>query len=394
MKNLIIALVLFLSMSSSVKAHISYNPSADIDRQLELLSFWNNKALQDPFVDDYKIKQSIVNTTLFQLTGSAQYLLAAQENLNFTSNTKSLSRSTGLCLLAQNLITQHKFCEAYDAVLAAAEIGRNKKSISLILFDVEYELGYDTEKSLAAIPDKTSMDYSIRKAKQYKKEGNYEEAIYLMEQCYDQALLSKKQDLAYWLKSNIAELYIENDDNRMAKKILKKLNRGNKSEWYTYKLLAKVEYQENNKSSALDIVKHVLEYRESPELSILKHRIEKELDGKETYEINDDLHDLMHDPEKGSMYATHVAKELLHGDQDERALALSIAEHEVQHRDTPETQALLAYAYYKNNKLEKSRAIINDKLKGQNLKKESQEYIDEIEGLNDFSSLLTVRGFR
>ncbi len=394
MQNLIIALVFFLSINTSVKAHISYNPSEEINQQLELLNFWDQKVKLSPYADDYKIKLSIVNTKLFQLTGSAHYLVAAEENLAFTSDLKSLSRSTGLCLLAQNLITQHKFCQAYDAILDAAEIGRNKKSISLIMFDVEYELGFDTKKSLSDIQDKTSIDYIIRQAKQYKKEGDYDEAIYLMEQCYQQAILSQKEDLAYWLKSNIAELHIENDDNIEAKQILKKLNKGNQSQWYTYKLMAKVEYQENNKSQALDIVNHILEYRESPELSILKHRIEKELDGKGSYQIDDDLHDLMHDPEKGTMYATHVAKELLNGDQKERALALSIALHEVQHRDTPETQALLAYAYYKNNELDKSLAIIKEKLKGQNLKKESQEYIDEIEGLKDFSSLWTVRGFR
>jgi hypothetical protein len=379
MKTILLYTILSLSLLSNLQAHIKYDPSAAIELQQELLDFWTAKAEASPLSHDLQIKLANVNTALFQLTGQGEYLLQAEDHLQFTTDVQSLSRSTGLCLLAQNLITQHKFCEAYDVILEAAVIKRNIESINLIKYDIEYELGYETTSTLSAIEDKTQMDYMIRQAKQHKKNGKYNLALLLLETCKDKAEQLKKEQLMYWLESNIAEVYMDSGDTKQAKKSLKSLTKNYPNEWYGYKLLARVEYETGNRRRALDIITHVLEYHSSPELSILKNRIQKEISGDaDGIVLDQNIHDLMHDPENGSMYATHAAKELLRGDDEDLKLALEITIHEVQHRATPETLALLAYAYHRNGYSDRAYEIATVDLDGKALKKSSQRYVDEI----------------
>ena len=379
MKNILITFLVLVGTMTTLKAHIHFNPSKAIQKQHSHLSFWTEKAEANPMSHDIQIKLATINTKLFELTGIKDYLLQAEEHLSFTTNVNSLSRSIGLCLLAQNLITQHKFCQAYDTILEAAALGRNLESVHLIQFDIEYELGYDTRSILSGIENKTDIEYLIRLAKQYKKDGAYRYAIRIMQSCKERAIDLNKQDLIYWLESNIAELHMESGENEKAKEILQEVNKLYPEAWYGYKLMAKIYYEEGSLSKSLDIITHVLEYHQSPELSILKHRINQEI-GKQpnSIQLDPQIHDLLHDHENGSMYATHVVKELLFGNSEECKLALEIAEHEVQHRSTPETLSLLAYAYFKNQEFNKACSIVFNDLQEVNLKKESQIFVNQI----------------
>jgi hypothetical protein len=324
-----------------------YNPTETITSLHNDLDFWNQKLDKSPAIGLYNLQVSQIHTSLFDKTGDIKHLKKAENLLRNTIQLDGLEKSNALLALSQNLVTQHRFCEAYDMILEASAIGKDMRKVNLVMYDIESELGIENEVLLDKLSEKYDIQYIIRKAKSEDANGNLNKAILLLENAQSRALLANNKALLIWTSTNLAEFYGHKGQIAKSRKLLEQVIAIDNSNWYAMKLLAWIAYAaDSDYDLAEEYINKIKKYRICPDADLLLHQInlskdlQSNLDQQFLQNVNNDLY--------GVMYNTYKIEILLNGSISQKAIALEIAKKEVNNRATPESYDLLAYALFIN----------------------------------------------
>lgn len=345
-------------MSSDADTNVietaSYNPGPKIEINNNEISFWSSRLSTAPMTGAYKLKLAQSYEKHFHLTGDILSLTEAEELYRSCIFEGSLDHTPALLALSQNLITQHRFCEAYEAISQAESLGRDMDKVHLIKYDIEQELGIESSLNV----DNINIDILIRQAKNADADGDLVQAIKYMMTARSAAYDANNRELMLWTTTNLAEFMGHNGNIETSLELLGEVLAMDPSNWYAYKLMAWIEYSHyNDPNSALSMISEIMLNRQSPELLLMSAEIAESIGlSSEIYE--DRFLKLAQQPKYGRLYNMDIAEILLRKDWDDRIEGLALMKEEYEHRATPEVAALLAFAYAQNGGIIAARELL------------------------------------
>ncbi len=353
MKYLIYSLFFAASGPDTNPELPTYNPAHTIEHVEQEISFWTDRLETSPYTGSYRLRLAQSYESHFQATGEINSLTTAEYHYRSCVYTGSLDNTPALLSLAQNLITQHRFCEAYEAVLHAERIGRDLDKVRLVRYDIEHELGIGQPLE----PEQLDIQHLIRLAKESDADGDLTQAIVYMMQARETAYDINNTKLQIWTTTNLAEFMGHNGNIATSEELLQEVLDQDPGNWYAYKLLAWISYAHyGDVDRAISMIDEIMRHRQSPELFLFKAELLESigLNGK-PYE---DLFLAQASEAKyDRLYHMDVAELLLRRGWEERAKGLAIMKREYAQRKTPETAAMLAFAYAQNGGIINAREI-------------------------------------
>ncbi len=345
-----------------------YQPDKKIDLIKKDIHFWTQKMEQSPNQSSYAIKLAGAHSQLFSLTSQIEDLKKAETLLQTTLTTPLVNRSSVLRALAHNYISQHRFCEALDLVLEAAEIGENKFANDKMLFDIYMELGDDEQAKiqLTKITNNNNFDYLIRKSKWEDAKGNLAGAITHLERAKKKAVASNNKALMAWIYSNLGDYYGHNGEIEKSYQHFKKTLELTPSNWYALKGIAWIAYaKDKNIELAQQLIQHIQTKNDSPNLYLKLAELAE-------YKSNKTAQD-----EAVKAFQKAIAKEG-YGDMYNKyeclvaaeytgkfKIAYALANKEIANRPTTESYDLLAWSLFLDGQIEAAQKVAQAHIVGQ-----------------------------
>lgn len=311
--------------------------------------FWKEKLKKDPEQFPYLIKLAASQSQLFNATGEIEYLIKAEENLKAANKKTQYSQTGYLKSLARNYISQHRFKESLELLNAAEAIGEQLNATHKMLFDVHMELGnYDKAESyLKKIEDRSDFDFLIRFAKWSDHNGDLSTAITYMEKATEKAETANIKGLKQWAYTNLADFYGHNGEIKKSYNHFLKALELDPNDAYAKKGIAWIVYSyERNPEEALRILNSVTKQHQAPDYHLLKAEIAEFMNNQpskrlslESYmtAVSNENYGVMYNSNNAMLYAEELS---------EIEKAISLAQNEIKQRPTPQSFALLAWAYY------------------------------------------------
>lgn len=329
------------------------------------INFWQNKFNAAPNQITYLSKIASNYTSLFEITGNINDLYKAEKLLVQSNQAFNYSSVATIRSLARNYITQHRFKEALVLANKALIIGEGKADTQKLLFDVQMELGNyeDAEKQLMALNDASNFkdfDFLIRLAKWNDHLGDLDTAISMMEKAAKAAEFNDNKTLMVWAYSNLGDMYGHAGKIKEAYSHYLKALQINPEHSYSLKGIAWIAFSyEKNTTEAKRIISIISKKHNSPDFYLLQSQI-AEFEKKETLKQKymAQYFKMIEDNNYGAMYNKYNVF-IFAEDQTTASKALEIAKIEIDHRPTPDSYDLLAWAYYKLGDNKKALQIAN-----------------------------------
>ena len=372
--NYILALFTLLILNSCTTTPKKITNSQDYNNYLELAEnktvqraesnreFWTAKLEKHPNQYSNLSKTAASYSHLFSATGNIDYLKKAELDLIKLNQVNDYQNPGALMSLASNYVSQHKFKEALTLLNKAELIGDYMNDIQKMIFDVHLELGnYDVAKVyLEKIENMSDFDYLIRLAKWSDHQGNLEAAIKYLEKAQRIAEASKQKGIMHWTYSNLGDFYGHAGNLEASYTSFLKALEIDPNDAYSKKGIAWIIYShEKNPDEALRILNTITESYKAPDYYLLKAQIYEYKRDMTSKEVQLRQYKAAVENESyGAMYNKYNV--LLYANENillEKAI--SIAQEEVNHRPTPQSYELLAWANYKNGQIEKALKIVN-----------------------------------
>ncbi len=356
--NIIICLCFW---SSGYSNHIIdlYKPEKSLISVNEDLRFWNKK-LQNSNEASFHLQ--LANTWLkhFKITSEIISLNKAVDIVENVYDSPLLNKGAVCRTLARLYITQHRFCESLDMALESAEIGDNDRATRLLLYDVYSELGMEewALEILQLVSNNPDFQYLIRAAKWEDAHGNLNNAIHLLKKARDKAESGKDKGQLAWIYSNLGDFYGHDGQIDQSKEHFIKAIEINPADWYSLKGLAWIHYSNyGDAEMALEILDAIKVYNQSPEIGLLKSKLHA-YQGKKYYAevLEQQVMNTISDDKYGILYRMVLSE--YYSDNGKDKQAIDLAQAEVQSRNIPETNALLAYCQYQAGMKEQAWEVV------------------------------------
>lgn len=367
--------------------------NSTIGQQLKKdLAFWNSRIKSDSIQIISLGKSAQQYTTLFQTTGNIEDLKKAEIALQKAVQKAAIGKDGYLRSLAQNLISQHRFKEAQQALDNAEKINKGKRATQLMQFDVAMELGdyINAQNYLEKLIDFSDFNYLIRLAKWKDYTGDLDATIHYMESAMAIADRSKNKELQLWTYTNLADYYGHAGRIKDSYNFYIKSLSIDPTNAYAKKGIAWIIYSyEKNPEEALRLLEDIQGYHQSPDYYLLKAEIaeyQNYTDRKEQY--IDSYFEAIQNPAYGDMYNAYTAKVLINEKQDFDQ-ALRIAQKEVNNRPTPQSYDLLAYVYQQKGEYQKALEIAEKHIIDKTYEPLAQYHLAEIYKANGMYDRVT-----
>ncbi len=324
------------------------------------IDFWQKKFDAAPEQTSYLSLLASQYSKLFEITGNIDHLIKSENLLKQYNEAMHYSHTGTLRSLARNYISQHRFKEALDLAHKAKAIGDGMMETQKLLFDINMELGNytDAETNLNLITDFRDFDYLIRLSKWNDHKGDLKTAISFMEKAKLVAENNDNKALKIWTYSNLGDLNGHDGNIKASYDYYLKTLALEPSHSYALKGIAWIAFShEKNTKEARRIVDEISKKHDTPDFYLLKSKIAE-------YEKNDMEKDenlamyfrMLNNSNYGAMYNKYNT--LIYAEDKTTALkALEIAKQEVNHRPTPDSYDLLAWAYYNLGDVDKAFEI-------------------------------------
>jgi tetratricopeptide (TPR) repeat protein len=252
--------------------------------------------------------------------------------------------------LAGYSITRHKFIEAYDYVKQLKKLGGQKYAVSLLSFDVDFELGnyYSPAVVLKSIEHNQDYGYYFRLSKFQHLKGDMEGAIGSMKKATELAESNTALKLA--AMSNTADLYIHSGDLKNAYQLYVDCIRLNGSDFHSMMGMGWIALVNDKKDSLAErIYQFVHEHYHSPDplfklYQVAQFRGDSINEVKYASQFVQQVSDTLY----GGMYNKYLV-ELYTGILHNPAKAMQLAKEELNNRATPQTKAWYVWTMYCNN---------------------------------------------
>ncbi len=369
---LLLTIYFILSMingQSLEKRLVAYDPTEKINSIDREISFWENKLKKHPNQIPYHAPLAQAYISKYETTADIQDLKKAERLLaSAIEKTPKNQKSILLRSISQNLIKQHRFCDALDFMLEADILGDNERANDLILFDLFHEIGNDaaSEAILSKIGTLKDFNFLIRAAKREDSKGNLTRAIQLMELAKENAIKTRNSHHQEWVFANLGDFYGHAGKIKHAAHCYHQTLEINPNNWYALKGLAWIAYShEKNYEKAISIVQQIAQYNNSPDLKLLAGELKTFASKRDEAEkilqnfIQEVTHELY-----GNMYNKYLIELYTTQEYSDLNKALQLAKHEVEERPTAESYDLLAYVYYKQGEHNKAKNIVYEEVLG------------------------------
>lgn len=370
-----------ITLPEEYNVYLQHQDTSSKEVTTQHLHFWNTRIKQDSLQIIALGKSAQEYTTLFETTGIIESLKKAELALQKAVANAHIEKDAYLRALARNLISQHRFKEALDALAKAEKFRPNKKATQLMQFDVAMELGdyENAEMHLKSLTDFSDFNYLIRLAKWKDYVGDLDATINYMERAKDIAEYSNNDALKLWTYTNLADYYghagrIEDSYEHYLKTLTIDPNNA-----YAKKGIAWITYShEKNPTEALRILEAIQKQHQSPDYFLLKAEIAEYQNDLTTQQKNIDTYfEAIQNPAYGGMYNTHTA-EILLSQKKRYDEALKIAQEEVANRPTPQSYDLLAYVYQQKGEYKKALDIAENFIAEKTYEPLAQYHLAEI----------------
>lgn len=324
------------------------------------IAFWQKKYDADHNQTSYLGLMASQYSKLFEITGNIDYLIKTENLLKQSNEARNYSSTGTIRSLARNYISQHRFKEALVLAKKAEAIGDGMMETQKLLFDINMELGsYDeAEINLNLITDFRDFDYLIRLSKWNDHKGDLKTAIAFMEKAKVIAENNENKALMIWTYSNLGDLNGHNGNIKASYDYYLKTLELEPNHSYALKGIAWIAFShEKNTKEAKRIIAAISKKHDTPDFYLLKSKIAE-------YEKNDSekgknlamYFKMLDNTKYGAMYNKYNT--LIYAENRTTAFkALEIAEIEVDHRPTPDSYDLLAWAYYNLGNVDKAFEI-------------------------------------
>lgn len=363
------------------EGYLAIAENKTLERADQNEAFWSKKLEQAPNQFPYHGKLAATYTNYFSATGKIDYLKKAEDQLLKLNERTHYEQPGHLKSLAHNYISQHKFKDALQLLEKAERLGEHLEETKKMLFDVHLELGNfeQAHTYLQAFENFSDFDYLIRLSKWSDHRGQLDAAIKYMEKAMDIAESSNRDHLKQWSYTNLADFYGHAGEIEKSYKHFLKALELDPNDAYAKKGIAWIVYShEKNPVEALRILNTVTETYHAPDYDLLKAEIadymgfdaisEKALTN---YKLE------MTNTSYGDMYNKYNVL-FFADDKEHLPEAIAIAKIEVANRPTPQSYDLLAWAYYKNENLDKALNIIDKHIIDKTYEPETLYHVAEI----------------
>ena len=359
-------LVSCTSKTNSITARKDYDKYLEIkdnksrDFAQGEIDFWQNKYNKAPNQTSYLSLMASNYSKLFENTAKVAYLYKAEKLLLQVNKEYKYGEVGPIRSLGRNYISQHRFKEALVLANKALAIGEGKIETQKLLFDVNMELGNyaEAEKNLTYLTDKNDFDYCIRISKWNDHLGDLKTAISFMEKAKQIAIANDNKSLKIWTFSNLGDLNGHAGNIKTSYDYYLKTLAIEPNHSYALKGIAWIAFSyERDSKEALRIIDDISKKHHTPDFYLLKAQI-AEYDNDVTLK-NQNLKDyftMLNTIGYGAMYNKYNT--LIYADTKATAAkALEIAKVEIEHRPTPDSYDLLAWAYYNMGNAKKALEI-------------------------------------
>lgn len=372
--------------SSDYNEYLNIKGNKSMDFACQEIDFWQKKYDIAPNQKSYLGIIASKFTTLFEYTADINNLYKTEELLTQLNASNAYSNVGNLRALGRNYISQHRFKEALTLANKALRIGEGRRETQKLLFDVQMELGNFPEalRNLNAIKNLNDFDYLIRLAKWNDHKGDLETAIVMMEKARAIAEKEDNRVLKVWSYSNLGDFYGHAGRIQESYDSYLKTLEIDPNYSYALKGIAWIVFShERNTQEAKRIIEAIEMTHNSPDLYLLKAQIaEFEGDKNEVSKNENAYFRMLQSHNYGAMYNKYNA--LLYADgKATAAKALAIAKIEVEHRPTPDSYDLLAWAYFNLGEYKKALEIAQNHVVGKSFEPEVQYHLAMIYKMNN-----------
>lgn len=350
-----------ITNTSDYDQYLSLTNNASLDEALAQKDFWSRRLRPDSSGVGDLMPLAAAYEQLFEISGNTQYIYYAeqlyQKGVEISANDKdAFARG-----LAHNYITQHRFEEAYDLLKNTLDGISNKHQTQLMLFDAAMEVGdYENAyKYLNAVKNMSDYNYLIRLSKWSDYRGDLDSAIHFMEEAKKLAEAKGSNPLMIWTYSNLGDYYGHAGRIADAYNYYLKTLQLQPSNSHVKRGIAWIAYaHEGNTVEAHRILAATMKNHKLPDYYLFQQELyEYDGDIPKAQFAEQQFVDALENNNYGAMYNAYLIELFLDKDP---AKSLALAEHEVEHRATPETYHLLALAQLKNNMANEALATIEN----------------------------------
>ncbi len=381
MKPFIIVIAIFVTITSCKNATKNivevtyvdslinnYNTPQAIIANAADISFWKGRITYNPFdiANPSNYATTLINR--FHLLGEISDVKAADSILLQLSKNFNATQAEPYFSLVGHYILQHRFNEADSVFQLARKIGLKKYHETATAFDIAFEQGNIAlaKAELRNLKAENDFGYQFRKSKMMHYDGELDSSIIAMQK----ALTNAGQEIALKnaAQSNLGDLYIH----------ASKLNKA----YTTYKLSIAESpadlhsimgigwitlMNDKNDSLAEKIFQFVRSKTKSPDpllklIAVAQQRGDTALQLKYASAFEKIVTDTLY----GNMYNKYLI-ELYTGILNNSVKAVAIAQKELLHRNTPQTNAWLAWALLNDNRKEEAAKVYDKSISGKPL---------------------------
>jgi len=366
---------------TDIKDYDHYLDTSAASTTSKYFELWNSKIKPDSMqLSSFGIVAGEYNR-YFNATGDIQFLKKAEMALKRAVNIAAIGKAEYLRALARNYITQHRFKEALQLASAACRKGSGINSSHKLMFDIHMELGnYNIAgKYLDSVKNMSDFGYLIRIAKWNDHKGDLSTTIRFMEKAKEKAEAAKNKSLQLWSYTNLADYYGHAGRIKASYQHFLQALSLDPNNAYAKKGIAWIVFSHGkNPKEAMRILDAVTKNYKSPDYYLLKAEIAEYMNDDRKYLSNlDNYYKTVQNPQYGPMY--NIPNAVLYLDQTAQyKKGIKLARKEVNNRPTPETFALLAYAYLKDGQNTMAAKIADNEILGKTFEPNTLLYAAEI----------------
>ena len=358
---------------------INYNNSTAFNRVEAELSFWKNR-IQVPgpdFVNQIKYANHLISR--FHLSGNVNDIKLSDSILFRLATTYNNKESTPYMALVRNAILQHQFKQADSLLQIASLIGVKPYELNAAAFDIQFELGNITiaTKHLEKIAKGNDYGYQFRKSKLYHYQGEIDSSINTMLAASN--LSENNEGLKNIALSNTADLYLHASLVAKAYATYLTCIKGDVTDLHSMMGIGRIALLNDEKDSLAEkIFQFVASKTSSPDplyqlISVAEQRQNKQL----LFVYASNFEKRVSAPIYGNMYNKYLIY-LYTGILNNPAKAKAIALKELKNRNTPQTNAWLAFALLANGQNEEALALYKNNIAGKPLEALEQFYMGKL----------------
>ena len=336
--------------------------SADYNKSSKIVDdeiiFWKERTIgkSPDLVNSVKYASTLISK--FYLTGDVNYIKQSDSILWEVSKAYNYKESSIYLSISNHSILQHRFSIADSLFKIADALGLKTYSKLTTAFDIQFELGlYQlAEKSVTQINQPNDYGYQFRTSKLMHYKGNLDSSIAAMKVATD--LEKNNEVLLEKAQSNLADLYLHNNDVKNAYKYYKACLTSNASDLHSLMGLGWLALI-NDKNDSL--AKRIFEFASTKTLlpdPFLKLVQYAQAIKNDSLELNfaKQFESIASQNIYGNMYNKYLIQlytQVLNNPKK----AVDLAEKEITNRATPQTYSWLVFALANNNELEKAQKI-------------------------------------